>query len=133
MLIDSIDLGIGVSIAGGLGLLLAAACVDRYQSRRRDTALNAAYLARIRANRINSQLPPIELSCGSARFLANSGSIQMLRKEQIRLEAPGIFSRRTIFSDSGGRVLAAQYEEFVVDGLANDVPSFQTPRLMLAH
>jgi hypothetical protein len=108
MLIDSIDLGIVVSIASGLGLLLAAACVDRYQSRRRDTALNAAYLARIRANRINSHQQPIELSCSSARFLGNSG-------------------------DAGGHVVAAHYEKFVVDVLAQAAPAFETPRLMLAH
>jgi hypothetical protein len=132
MLVDPNNLEILVAVASSLGLLLTAVCVDRFQSRRRDTALNAAYLARIRANRINSQ-QPIEMSCGSARFLGNSGSIRMLRKEQIRLEAPGIFSRRTVFSDAGGRVVAAQYEEFVVDALAQDAPAFETPRLMLAY
>jgi len=132
MLIDSISIEILVAFTSGLGVLLVFACADRYLVRRRASAFNAAYLAMIDADRIN-YLHPIDRSYDSARFVANSGFIEMVRKEQIQLEAPGFFSRRTVLSDAGGCVVAARYEEFVMADFAKHAMRLERPLLMLGH
>jgi hypothetical protein len=125
MLIDSTNTDIVIAFAGGLVALLMIVYFDLYLRRRRVSAINAAYLARMHASRIDSRVHQMGRA---GRFRNDMRFTDLTCESQIESSAPGFFSRKRIISDRLGRVVATHYEELVVPDLYRRAPQ---PRLML--
>jgi hypothetical protein len=134
---DSINNDVLFAAISALTCLLAIVYLDRYLARRRRFASNAAYVARVQASRVNSELHQFGRRYRLGRQFHGMRFVDLGYEPQIEVSAPGFFSRRRVIGDRFGRVVATHYEEFVVadqfqGSSVSGVPLRSRPLLMLA-
>jgi hypothetical protein len=131
---EIINTEIVIAFGSCFGILLLAVFCDRQFRIRRAAALNAAYIARIKANRDSEPLvwPNRRNRTRSFSELINKANLTCI--DQIETSGPGFFGRRRNLSDSSGRVVATHYEEIALTDIRGqrEISSTSRPRLMLA-
>jgi hypothetical protein len=134
MTTELINTEIVMAFGSCIGILLIAFLCDRHFRIRRAAALNAAYIARIQANRDSEPLvwPNRRNRTRSFSELINKANLTC--NDQVETSGPGFFGRRRTLSDNSGRIVATHYEEIVLTDIRGEreFQSSNRPRLMLA-